>query len=51
MEIIEINGLYLVVENKNTLHEAKSLAEAEGYIEWKNREGAGNTPEDCGCPR
>jgi hypothetical protein len=49
MEIIETEGLYKVAQNGEILYEAKSLAEAEGYVAWKNRSDAGNTPEDCGC--
>lgn len=49
MEIVESNGEYRVVLNSVVLYVAKSLAEAEGYVEWKNRSDAGNTAEDCGC--
>jgi len=49
MDIIQENELFLVVEDENTLHTAKSLEEAQGYIDWKTRIGAGNTPEDCKC--
>jgi hypothetical protein len=49
MNIIEQNELFLVVENEITLYTAKSLEEAQGFIDWKQRSNAGNTPEDCNC--
>lgn len=47
MIIVEESNLFLVKENDITLYVAKSYDEAMGYIEWKNRNGAGNTPEQC----
>lgn len=50
MEIIEKEGKYLVTENDSVLYVAITYEEAEWYIKWKNREGAGNTAEDTtGC--
>ena len=49
MEIQEQDGLFLVVENGITLYSALTWDEAQGFIDWANREDAGNTPEDCGC--
>lgn len=50
MEIQEQNGIFLVVENGETLYEAQTQDEAQGYIDWLNRPDAGN-PEDCvECP-
>ena len=49
MNIIQENELFLVIENGNILYTAKSLKEAQGYIDWKTRIGAGNTSEDCKC--
>lgn len=49
MNIVEQNGLFLVVQNTTILFEAKTQQEAQGFIDWKNRDGAGNTPEDCNC--
>ena len=49
MEIVEQNGNFQVLENGILVYSAKSLDEAQGYVDWRNREGAGNTPEDCQC--
>jgi hypothetical protein len=49
MNIIEQNELFLVVQNEIILFEAKSQEEAQGFINWKQRPNAGNTPEDCNC--
>ena len=50
MEIQEQDGVFLVIENGETLYSALTLEEAQGYIDWVNRgDNAGNTPEDCGC--
>ena len=49
MEIIEQNGNFQVLENGILVYSAKSLDEAQGYVDWRNREDAGNTPEDCQC--
>lgn len=49
MNIIEKDGNYVVVENNTELYVALSPEEAQGYIDWKLRPDAGNTPEDCGC--
>lgn len=50
MSIQEQNGLFLVVENGETLYTASTQDEAQGYIDWTNRLDAGN-PEDCvNCP-
>ncbi len=51
MNIIEQNELFLVVENETTLYTAKSLEEAQGFIDWKQRSSAGNTSEDCNCTK
>lgn len=51
MNIIEQNELFLVVKNEITLYTAKSLEEAQGFIDWKQRSSAGNTPEDCNCSK
>jgi len=48
MEIKIENGKYLVVENDQTLYEALSAEEAQGYIDWKQRPDAGNLEGDCG---
>lgn len=49
MEILEQNGNFQVLENGTLVYSAKSLDEAQGYVDWRTREGAGNTPEDCQC--
>ena len=49
MEIVEQNGNFQVLENGILVYSAKSLDKAQGYVDWRNREGAGNTPEDCQC--
>lgn len=49
MEILEQEGFFNVIEHGVQVYSAKSQGEAEGYINWRNRADAGNTPEDCGC--
>jgi hypothetical protein len=49
MEIVESEGNFLVMLGGQLLYTALSQEEAQGYIDWKNRPDAGNTPEDCGC--
>ena len=49
MEIQEQNGMFQVLENGILVYSAKSMEEAQGYVDWRNRADAGNTPEDCGC--
>lgn len=49
MEITEENGKFQVLENGILVYSANSSEEAQGYVDWRNREGAGNTPEDCQC--
>jgi hypothetical protein len=49
MNIIEENELFLVVQDGTIIFESKSLEEAQGFIDWKDRPDAGNTPEDCNC--
>lgn len=46
MEILFINDAYDVVENGEVLYTALSEEEAQGFIDWKNRNDAGN-PDDC----
>ena len=50
MEIQEQNGLFLVVENEETLYEAQTQEEAQGYIDWVNRSDAGNSEDCVNCP-
>lgn len=45
MIIVEELNRFLVKENDVVLYTAKSYEEAQGYIEWKTRIGAG----DGGC--
>lgn len=49
MEIIEKDGNFQVLENEIQVYSAATLEEAQGYVDWRNRADAGNTPEDCGC--
>jgi hypothetical protein len=49
MEIQEQNGIFQVLEDGILVYSAKSFDEAQGYVDWRNRSDAGNTPEDCGC--
>lgn len=49
MNITEQNGLFLVIQNETIIFEAKSQEEAQGFIDWKQRSDAGNTPDDCNC--
>jgi hypothetical protein len=49
MEIVEQNGNFQVLEDGILVYSAISLDEAQGYVDWRNRADAGNTPEDCGC--
>lgn len=49
MEIIEENEKFQVLEKGILVYSANSSEEAQGYVNWRNRADAGNTPEDCGC--
>jgi hypothetical protein len=49
MNIEEQNGLFLVIQDRAIIFEAKSQEEAQGFIDWKQRSDAGNTAEDCNC--
>lgn len=49
MEIIEKDSEFIVVENDVEIWISKTLDEAQGFIVWKNRPDAGNTPQECGC--
>jgi hypothetical protein len=50
MKIQEQSGKFLVVENEETIYEALTWGEAQGFIDWLNRTDAGN-PGDCvNCP-
>ncbi len=49
MEIQEQDGIFQVLEDGILVYSAKSMDEAQGYVDWRNRADAGNTPEDCGC--
>ena len=51
MKIQEQSGKFLVVENEETIYEALTWGEAQGFIDWLNRTDAGN-PGDCvNCPQ
>ena len=48
MEIIENDGLFEVLENKDVVYTALSESEAQGFIDWKSRpEFDSGNPEDC----
>ena len=49
MEIIEENQKFVVKQDGQELYFALTLEEALGYIDWRTRPDAGNTPQDCGC--
>ncbi len=49
MEIQEQAGIFQVLEDGILVYSAKTMDEAQGYVDWRNRADAGNTPEDCGC--
>ncbi len=49
MEIQEQDGIFQVLEDGILVYSAQTIGEAQGYVDWRNRADAGNTPEDCGC--
>ena len=42
IKIVEENDKFLLVLDNEVLYVAKTIEEAQGFIDWKNRPDAGN---------